>query len=83
MLGEMERSGEKTGPLRRRNIPPAGETKRTASDYLSFGVLTFTFGTSTSFFSVVTLGTLTVSFTVPVSTLGVFTVSVSFRPPAS
>jgi len=44
--------------------------------FCSLGFFTSTFGTLTSFFSVVTFGTVIVSFTVPVSTLGVWIVSV-------
>src|SRR5215204_6585096 len=53
-----------------------GLRQRFGGNY-SFGFFTSTLGTLTSFFSVPTVGTVTVSFTVPVSTLGVFTVSVS------
>src|ERR671922_2073404 len=64
---------------------PAGRSPRGSAQYnsgnsggtYSFGFFTSTFGRVTSFFSVSTLGTLTVSLTVPVSTLGVLTVSVS------
>ena len=65
---------------------PRGELTRGCAQYIagllggrtySFGFLTSTLGKVTSFFSVPTVGTLIVSLTVPVSMLGVFTVSVS------
>jgi hypothetical protein len=59
------------------NIPGESAWGDCGTTYFrSSGRTTFTFGTSTSFFSVPIVGTSTVSFTVPVSTLGVSIVSV-------
>src|SRR6185312_6156082 len=61
-------------PKSRANTMGAKRVSGSSGDY--WARLTFTFGRFTSFFSVVTFGSVMVSLTVPVSTIGPWMVSV-------